>query len=340
MENGCLVSVIIPVFNVKPYLIEALDSVINQTYTNLEIIIIDDGSSDGSDEICNKYARIDKRVIVIHQENKGLSSARNAGLDMMNGEAVVFLDSDDKLHPEFIRTMLAVMIREVSEVVLCKYTVQNMTDRLIRHKKEEAYPILEEGLYKRECALRALADGRINLSVWNKIYKRELWDNLRFRDGYVYEDIESTYRVFDSCNQIYVLDQPYYLHRIRPESITATYSYRNINDWVFALTQFEAFIQANIPEVFSQTQLKKIRESQFHVMITGFVRLSAGTATERRQYSKQLRRQVIYLGKELDIREGGFRTEINYWMIRFCPGLLRSGYFLYRFARKILITIS
>ena len=94
MGNNELVSVIIPVYNVQPYLREALDSVIHQTYSNLEIIIIDDGSTDGSGRICDEYAEQDQRIKVIHQENKGLSSTRNAGLDRMTGEIVAFLDSD------------------------------------------------------------------------------------------------------------------------------------------------------------------------------------------------------------------------------------------------------
>ena len=89
------VSVIIPVYNVEPYIVEALESVIHQTYENLEILVIDDGSTDGSGVICDNYAGKDARICVIHQENKGLSSARNAGLDRMTGDAVAFLDSDD-----------------------------------------------------------------------------------------------------------------------------------------------------------------------------------------------------------------------------------------------------
>lgn len=125
-----LVSVIVPVFNVKPYLNEALDSVINQTYKNLEIILVDDGSTDGSGEICDEYSAHDKRFVVIHQENKGLSCARNTGLDLMKGELVAFIDSDDAYCPEFIRTMVDAMNHEKADVVMCKTAIIRTTKKL------------------------------------------------------------------------------------------------------------------------------------------------------------------------------------------------------------------
>ena len=129
---GPLVSVIVPVYNVLPYLREALDSVINQTYKNLEILIVDDGSTDGSGEVCDEYLS-DPRVIVIHQENKGLSGARNTGLDRMTGEYVAFIDSDDAFKPEMIERMLETITRNKAEMSICGYyaceTNSHMTEK-------------------------------------------------------------------------------------------------------------------------------------------------------------------------------------------------------------------
>ena len=123
MEIGGLVTIIIPVYNTAPYLLEALDSVIQQDYSNLEIIIIDDGSTDGSEKICDIYAEKDSRIRVIHQENKGLSCARNTGLDIMSGDSVAFLDSDDVLHPTYVKTMVAAMCRKKTDLVVCRYSI-------------------------------------------------------------------------------------------------------------------------------------------------------------------------------------------------------------------------
>ena len=119
MNNDILVSVIIPVFNVRPFIFESLNSVINQTYNNLEIII-DDGSYDGSENECDLLAKSDNRIHVIHQQHKGLSAARNAGLDIVRGSIVAFLDPDDKYLPNFIDSLLSEMIINDVDVVVCK----------------------------------------------------------------------------------------------------------------------------------------------------------------------------------------------------------------------------
>ena len=124
-----LVSVIIPVYNVLPYIREALDSVLHQTWQRLEIFIVDDGSDDGSEAVCDEYRR-DDRVIVIHQENRGLSGARNTGLDRMTGEYVAFLDSDDAFHPEMIQRMLEAVRRTGAELAVCGYEIRRSEGRL------------------------------------------------------------------------------------------------------------------------------------------------------------------------------------------------------------------
>lgn len=117
------VSVIVPVFNVKSFLPEALDSLLAQTYQKLEIILVDDGSNDGSEKICDAFAKNDGRIRVIHKQNEGVSAARNTGLSVMHGEVVAFLDSDDAFHPEFVRTMLTAMQTEDADMAICKYSL-------------------------------------------------------------------------------------------------------------------------------------------------------------------------------------------------------------------------
>lgn len=145
LNNDSLVSVIMPVFNVRPYINEALDSLINQTYKNLEIIIVDDGSTDGSGEICDKYAAKDKRIRLIHQENRGVSTARNVALDLMTGEFVAFIDADDAYEPEFISTMLGAIIRENSDIIQCRYTAHPTTERMKLLGHEKLYPEIVGG---------------------------------------------------------------------------------------------------------------------------------------------------------------------------------------------------
>ena len=124
------VSIIIPVYNMKDYLEEAIESVISQTYKNIEIIIIDDGSNDGSEKICDDYSRLDSRIKVIHQENKGLSAARNKGLEIMTGDYVAYLDPDDVYHPKMIEMLHDKMINEDVDCVICNFISRRTTKKL------------------------------------------------------------------------------------------------------------------------------------------------------------------------------------------------------------------
>ena len=221
MIHEPLVSIIIPVYDVEPYLSEALDSVIGQTYKNLEILIIDDGSTDRSGVICDEYASKDARISVFHQKNRGLSTARNVGLDHMSGDVVAFLDSDDAYEDVYIEKLLNAMLDADANLAVCKYTVHRTTGKMKRHG-EPVIPSGPSGIYNHCYGLRALADEVINVSVWNKLYQRELWQDTRFPDGYTYEDIDTSFRIFDLCNTIVVLDDPLYFYRKRPGSITDT----------------------------------------------------------------------------------------------------------------------
>lgn len=199
-DSGLLVSVIIPVYNVEAYLRESLNSVINQTYGNLEIIIIEDGSTDNSARICDEY-RWDDRVLVIHQKNHGLSAARNVGLDRMKGKYVAFLDPDDVYHPYYIQDMLATLEREKADLVICRYKIYKNGDHIsLANAKVKMEPSARPGKYNRCDALRSLIDGEINVSVWNKLYDRKLWNNIRFPAGQNYEDIVASYLVLTCAN--------------------------------------------------------------------------------------------------------------------------------------------
>lgn len=170
MKGDELVSVIIPVFNVKPYLAEALDSVLNQSYDNLEIIVIDDGSTDGSEEICDEYKNKDNRIIVFHQENKGLSSARNTGLDRANGQFISFLDPDDAMHPDMFQILLTTMKKENADIAVCGFSFINTQDRMpISDIAKDK--INSKAIDKNE-TLQKIFNGCIDTAVWNKLYTR------------------------------------------------------------------------------------------------------------------------------------------------------------------------
>ena len=311
------ISVIIPVYNVAPYLREALDSVVRQTYRNLDVIIVDDGSTDGSDAICEEY-RSDPRVRVIHQENRGLSNARNRGLDLAGGEYIAFLDSDDAYDPEFAEKMLEAI--ENVDVAVCRYDVHR--GKLDTGGRTE--PPIKEGWYDREEALRALVNGSINNSVWNKIYRKELWNRIRFPDGHNYEDVETTCQIFDACGQMRVLNRTLYYHRRRPGSITDTPTKKNMEDRKLAYDHLTVFVETHIPEVFSEEHLEKVRQMNLAGMMAGFVSGAVDTA------------EIRAACEGIEPAGFSFRFRAAMWMIRLCPWLLRMIYPAYRPFRMLV----
>jgi len=212
-----LISVIIPVYNVENYLSNCIDSVINQTYKNLEIILVDDGSIDSSAKICDEYAKKDGRIKVIHKENGGLSSARNAGLDIAKGKYISFVDSDDTINFEMIEKMLNSIVRYKTDVSICKLKITrdytNTNEVISEDEFVEVITPLElyDKLYDNLQAEMT--------SSCNKIYKKELFDNLRFKNGIINEDDEILHYIVDKINNISYINVAYYNYYQRGNSI-------------------------------------------------------------------------------------------------------------------------
>lgn len=332
MKKDSLISVIIPVYNVRDFLCEAVESVLCQTYKNLEIIIVDDGSTDGGDGICDEFAKKDTRVTVVHQANRGLSGARNTGLNMMSGEAVVFLDSDDAYHPDFIKDMVSAMIRENADIVVCKYTCYCTMNHLEQDVTRKSFPAVKGGCLEREDALRALAEGSVNVQVWNKLYVRKLWDDIRFPDGLVYEDMIPSCKVFNLTKSIYVVDRVLYYQRRREGSITDVFSWKNINDRLAASSEFDDFFAQHCPQVFENSYSRRRTEACLEWMIRGFV---YNSKDKRNELTDKVRDLIIETGEKININTCGFRIRMAYKMVKRCPRFLIGICRIYRPAHAL-----
>ena len=225
-NNSPLVSVIIPVYNVEEYLVQCVDSVRNQTYKNIEIFLVDDGSTDQSGEICDFYSSIDDRIHVIHKKNGGLSSARNAGIELANGEYFAFIDSDDYADLEMIEVLCDRVIKAQAEIAFGGYeTIDETGSQLKCRSINKNYTSFE--------ALQALSgDTGIPLgTIWNKIYKRSLFDNIRFPLGKYHEDVFIMHELIDLCSTVCGVDKTVYYYRQRNGSITKSiYSVRHLDN--------------------------------------------------------------------------------------------------------------
>ena len=206
-----MISVIVPVYNVEEYLEECLESIKNQTYTNIEVILVNDGSTDGSREICERFCQKDSRFKLINQENQGQSVARNRGVKESAGEFIMFVDSDDVIKKNVLEVLLPYMKTEV-DIVECRMT----------RKKEEFYlnkpsKIVFEGNAK-EAILNCIAIKEVKFCPVTKLYRREIVEKVPFLEGYIYEDVFTGINYLNHIRKIIVIDYIGYYYRVRPNS--------------------------------------------------------------------------------------------------------------------------
>lgn len=235
-----LVSVIIPVYNVEKYVAQALDSVIKQTYKNLEIIVIDDGSTDKSGAICDKFARRDSRIRLIHQENKGLATVRNIGVKEANGDYIAWLDSDDWMELNTIEVMVRIAVEHKADIVEARYSLEYI-EKAIQPKNERK----PELLHGHEIT-HAFVDGKLYDNVWNKLFRSACIFDIRFPDGRDFEDVATTWKILKKlteCNgSMHILPNVLFHRRMRKSSIVNTQTLRNIIDrWNAYRDKYEAF---------------------------------------------------------------------------------------------------
>lgn len=209
-----LISVIIPVYDVEAYLKECIQSVIDQTYENLEIILVDDGSTDASGNICDDYAKKDKRIKVIHKLNGGLSDARNVGLDMCKGDYISFIDSDDIVNTHYIEYLYTNIVKNKSDIASTNlYSFKNFANVKVDDKYNSAtYATIET-------VKKMLNVVEISSCACAKLYKRELFEEIRFPVGRLYEDYLTIYRILAMTQTVTLLDNKMYYYRQREGSI-------------------------------------------------------------------------------------------------------------------------
>ena len=209
-----LVSVIVPVYNVEKYLPKCIDSILNQTYPHLEVLLVDDGSTDESGRICDEYAAKDDRVRVVHKENGGQGSARNMALDVMKGEFVAFVDSDDYIELDTLAKMLDALQCYNADMVITSFFM-NTPFRQIETKAVEKISVIDgsENLIK-----EYLTTPFVSGTVCNKMFRSHLWNTIRFPQHRASEDNATTYRIMDRCHRSVILPERFYHYVMREDS--------------------------------------------------------------------------------------------------------------------------
>ena len=215
-QNNPLISIIVPVYNISKYLERCVNSIIAQSYENLEVILVDDGSTDNSGKICDVYKEKDKRIRVIHKINEGLSSARNAGLSVIKGEYVGFVDGDDFIDKYMYEILVKAISDNEADIVQTGYhhNYENGNIADTRTFKKATYNNLAY-------MFRAFFEEQnIHVGVWTKLYKSKIFRNIRFLEGHVFEDYAILPNILNECKNFVVIDGAFYNYAHNPESIS------------------------------------------------------------------------------------------------------------------------
>lgn len=241
-----LISIIVPVYNVKENLKRCIESIIRQTYKNLEIILVDDGSTDGSEIICDDFAKVDRRIIVVHQKNHGPSYARNAGLKIAKGKYIGFVDGDDYIDYRMYEVLYDNLKKYNAQISICDFEKVNHN---VKMKEKSVVNRRNYAIDTTKAIELLLSDRIINNYVWNKLYKKDLWDNEFFPNEKKFEDLGTTYKILHKAKKIAVYKCKLYKYVINENSIT-----NNIKDDDTVLNYIEMtntmlnFVENNYPK--------------------------------------------------------------------------------------------
>lgn len=296
MNQDILISVIVPVYNVEEYLPRCVDSILAQTYGNLEILLVNDGTKDNSGAICDEYAKKDARIRVIHKENGGLSSARNAGLNVARGEYIAFVDSDDWIERDAYETMLGLALKhDVKLVCAGRYDVNSGSGE----KKRGLCPPGQEVISGQELVRRIFTWDNIDSAAWDKLYHRSLFREIRYPVGKIVEDVPVTYRIALDAGRAAMCDKPIYNYFHRPGSITTA----AVSEKTFHFSQHTAeiypYIRDNYPQIQKEARYLRVRSLVYNLLTLELAGKDTRKtfAAQYRQSRKDLREHIGFVLK-------------------------------------------
>lgn len=239
-----LISVIVPVYKVEKYLEKCIESIIKQTHTNLQIILVNDGSPDNCGKICDEYAKKDSRIEVIHKINGGLSDARNVGINRANGRYIGFVDSDDYVKEDMYEKLINLIKEYDADISICNLYDVIDGKEYVRNKDNGIHEYSRIDILK-----EILLDKNIQSYAWNKLYKKELFDEIKYPIRKKYEDIGTTFYVFEKCNKIVVTSEPEYYYLKRSDSLVNNVTESTILDYTEIIIQRYLYTKENIKEL-------------------------------------------------------------------------------------------
>ncbi len=310
--NNSFISIIVPVYNVENYIRECLDSILSQTISNFELILVDDGSTDNSGKICEEYQEKDARIKVFHKENGGLSSARNKGIDEAKGEYFCFVDSDDTIRPDYLDTLYTVITSDDSDLAVCDIEAPRLAGAEFKEKRAFKMTATEakKWLYDdrtREYVLMVVA--------WNKMYSSRIFKGVRYPNGRLHEDEFLIGPVLSKCDCISFIPERLYFYRENESGITSEAKRMNVKhlDGVDALSERVALAISEDDKEFALVTFK----NALYKCARFFKEAKELVALEMKKASMEKYREV--LGDYNDLLS--LKQRLKYYLFPICPGL-------------------
>ena len=239
-----IVSIIIPVYKVEKYMNRCIESIMNQTYKKIEIILVDDGSPDNCGKLCDEYAKKDKRVVVVHKENGGLSDARNAGIDIAKGKYIAFVDSDDYVDNDYVEILYKAISEDKSDIAISSHKVMYENGTILEKATGE-----RNILTQKETIKRILYDEGIDLSAWAKLYKKELFKTMKFPKGRLFEDAAITCKIISLTEKVSLVSKSTYNYIIRNDSITTKDFTPSKMDLITSTKEMSEYVKEKYPDL-------------------------------------------------------------------------------------------
>lgn len=288
------IAVIVPVYNAEDTLERCVGSILAQTHSNLDILLVDDGSTDIGGMMCDAYAELDSRVRVFHTPNRGLSSARNLGLDYAlsgNAELLSFVDADDYMEPYALETLLNAMQSSQADIVQCGYRNEGLLVTM------DYRPHLAD--YDTKEALEALIEGGISNDVWAKLYSKRIFETLRFPEGRVYEEVSVMHRIMLLCEKVTCVPDIEYHYVMREGSITHTANMKNLADFWNAYKERRDYLNERIPGFLDERLQSKLEKDVAYAISRMWRWAFSNSPDERISYQNLLEEMSRYVKKEL-----------------------------------------
>lgn len=328
MDPKPIISVIIPVYNVAPWLDECIESVVGQTYQNLEILIVNDGSTDSSGQLCEKWVKTDSRIKLFVQENAGLSAARNTALRNATGEYYLFVDSDDYIEPNIAERLYCALITCNADIAMCGYYAEFSTSTAKFCSDDSC--VMTSTVFL-EHLLRG--QGSATDAVWNKLYPAKLFKDASFIEGRTFEDVAILPSLISQCNRIVELPNCLYRYRVRENSITDTMTMKNLECRLQSHSELENYINRECPHLHDSVSTYQLRND---IVLWSHMNLVIGAQLQKQQHKASLRKR-IKTNKSI-IRGLETRLHIAGYLILYCPHiygfLFRLYYRLRRYRRE------